>query len=293
MRYKLADAPSRMNNWRGPALMVGQQACFAVETSAIHWFGHSLSVTQLALLRAFGGLLLVACLLPRAGLAVLRTNQLKLQIGRGLVGVGYLVVLVFSLANLPLADASALSYTVALYIPVFGYLILKERFTWEVGVAAIIGFVGALVLIKPSLSFVSVVYLIVLVGTSLNALSYVLNRHLQQLDRSETVMFYTNAISCLAFAPALVQPWPSDAASVAMMLPILVLGPLGMFVGIIAVRIHPNIASLAPYTYTRLIPIGFIAPLLFGEPLTARLIIGSLLIVTACLLASSPSSRTR
>ena len=217
--------------------MVGQQLCFALETSTIHWFGQLLSPMQLSLLRSGGGLLLVVCLLPSVGLKVLRTQQFKLQLVRALRASCYLVVLTVSLTHLPLADASALSYTVALYIPLFGYLILGERVDLRRGAAGVVGFLGALLLINPAMSLPStLVYIAVLLGTSLNAIAYVLNRRLQERDNPVTVLLYVNLICFVAFLPAAAQSWPSDPTSLIMMTPIVVIGSLGMLLGIYAVR---------------------------------------------------------
>src|SRR5215475_13844747 len=108
-------------------LMVGQAILFTVETAMIHHLGSRASAMQLALLRSSAGLLLVGSLAWKIGWSVLKTSQLPLQILRGSVSVIYLWVLMYSFANLPFADAVAISYTQAIYIAVFSILVLNER----------------------------------------------------------------------------------------------------------------------------------------------------------------------
>jgi hypothetical protein len=75
------------------ACMFGQQACFALEMAAVHQLGRTLSLLQIVLLRSVGSLLLVA-LLSRGRLkTALATRRVGLQLLRGVVSAGYVLVL--------------------------------------------------------------------------------------------------------------------------------------------------------------------------------------------------------
>ena len=271
----------------GILLIILQQACFAAETSAIHQIGHSLTLMQLCLIRCTGGLLLVLCMLPSVGSSVLRTAQPKIQVLRAAVSIGYAFVLMYSFTTIPLADATAIGYTQAVYIVLFAGWILGEVVGLQRWLAVLVGLVGAVVLIKPSYTHTTAIYLAILLGTSLNALAVVLTRYLQRLDHPVTVMAWVNALGVLAFSPSIWQTWPALDLHAFWLLPILVIGPLGMYFGIVAVR-YTDVSTLAPYTYTRLVMIGFISPLLFGEALDVYNIIGTVIIVLACVMASAP-----
>jgi drug/metabolite transporter (DMT)-like permease len=98
----------------------------------------------------------------------MKTDQLPLQLLRGFVSALYLWVLIYSFAHMPFADATAISYTQAAYIVLaFSALILNERVTTLRWIATAIGTVGALLIIKPAFLDRNVVYLAVLLGTSL------------------------------------------------------------------------------------------------------------------------------
>jgi drug/metabolite transporter (DMT)-like permease len=161
-------------------LMIGQAILFAIETAMIHHLGSRASAMQLALLRSSAGLLLVGSLAWKTGWSVLKTSQLPLQMLRGFVSVIYLWVLMYSFAHLPFADATAISYTQAAYIAVFSALILNERVAPLKWAATVIGIVGALFIVKPAFPDRNIVYLIALLGTSFNGLSFVLNKYLQR-----------------------------------------------------------------------------------------------------------------
>jgi drug/metabolite transporter (DMT)-like permease len=272
-------------------LMTGQAILFAVETAMIHHIGLRGSAMQLALLRGCGGVMLVGFLAWNTGWSVLKTRQLPLQLLRGFVSVVYLWVLIYSFAHMPFADATAISYTQAAYIAVFSAVILNERVTILGWIATAIGIAGALLIVKPAFDDRNIVYLVLLLGTSLNGLAFVLNKYLQRPggDSELTTMFYVNAIAVVFNLPVLavstlpgseVWPWLSG---------VLIFGPIGMYLGIVAVR-HANASSLGPYTLLRLViaVVGGIA--LFRETPDLVSCLGVAAILSSCLLALAPAA---
>ena len=272
-------------------LMTGQAILFAVETAMIHHIGPRGSAMQLALLRGCGGVILVGFLAWNSGWSVLKTKQLPLQLLRGFVSVLYLWVLIYSFAHMPFADATAISYTQAAYIAVFSALILNERVTILRWIATAIGIAGALLIVKPALGDRNIIYLAVLLGTSLNGLAFVLNKYLQRPggDSELTTMFYVNVIAVLFNLPVLavstvpepeVWPWLSG---------VLIFGPIGMYLGIVAVR-HASASSLGPYTLLRLVIAVIGGIVLFREIPDLVSCLGVAAILSSCLLALAPAA---
>jgi drug/metabolite transporter (DMT)-like permease len=272
-------------------LMIGQAILFAVETAMIHHIGPRGSAMQLALLRGGAGVTLVGVIAWNTGWSVMKTSQLPLQLLRGFVSVLYLWVLMYSFAHMPFADATAIAYTQAAYIAVFSALILNERITTLRWVATAIGTVGALLIVKPAFVDRNIVYLVALLGTSFNGLAFVLNKYLQRPggDSELTTMFYVNAIAVVCNLPVLatttlpepeVWPWLSG---------VLIFGPVGMYVGMVAVR-HASASSLGPYTFLRLIIAVIGGIVLFRELPDLLSWLGVAAILSSCLLAAAPES---
>ena len=272
-------------------LMIGQAILFAVETAMIHHIGSRGSAMQLALLRGGAGVTLVGVIAWNTGWSVIKTSQLPLQLLRGFVSVLYLWVLMYSFAHMPFADATAIAYTQAAYIAVFSTLILNERMTTLRWIATAIGTAGALLIVKPAFLDRNIVYLIALLGTSFNGLAFVLNKYLQRPggDSEVTTMFYVNAIAVLCNLPVLattalpepeVWPWLSG---------VLIFGPVGMYLGLIAVR-NASASSLGPYTLLRLVIAIIGGVVLFREIPDLLSWLGVVAILSSCLLALAPES---
>jgi len=270
-------------------LMIGQAILFAVETAMIHHIGPRGSAMLLALLRGGAGVTLVGIIAWNTGWSVMKTAQLPLQMLRGIVSVLYLWVLIYSFAHMPFADATAIAYTQAAYIAVFSALILNERVTPLRWIATAIGIVGALLIVKPAFLDRNIVYLVALLGTSFNGLAFVLNKYLQRPggDSELTTMFYVNAIAFVCNLPVLamatlpepeIWPWLSS---------VLIFGPVGMYLGLLAVR-NASASSLGPYTLLRLVIAIIGGVVLFREIPDLLSWLGVVAILSSCLLASGP-----
>ena len=281
-----------MNNQRlAIGLMSGQAILFSIETAMIHHIGTRGSAMQLALLRSAAGVVLVGVLGWKTGWSVMKTGQLPMQLLRGLVSVLYLWVLMYSFTHIPFADATAISYTQAAYIAVFSALILNERVTGLRWIASAIGTAGALLIVKPAFGDRNIVYLIALLGTSFNGLAFVLNKYLQRPggDSDLTTMFYVNAIAFVCNLPVLAMTTPPEPEIWPWLSGVLIFGPVGMYLGLIAVR-NASASSLGPYTLLRLVIAIIGGVVLFREIPDLLSWLGVVAILSSCLLALAPES---
>lgn len=273
-------------------LMIAQGVLFAAETIIIHHIGSSGSVMQIALVRGIGGLVLACVLARNIGIGVMRTRQLRPQLLRGGVSLAYLWVMIYSFSHLPFADATAISYTQAAYIAGFSVLIIGEPVTRSRWAAAGIGIVGALLIAQPAFTSWNNVYVIALVGTSLNGLAFVLNRYLQQQDTEATTMFYTNIVLVLGSAPAAAMAGLPMIETVVWLPGLFLFGPIGMYLGIVAVK-HASTSMLGPFTLLRLFVGVLGGVLIFHELPNIFSALGSILILASCMLAARAGTRQR
>jgi drug/metabolite transporter (DMT)-like permease len=273
-------------------LMITQAVLFAIETAMIHHIGPRGSPMLLALLRSGAGLTLVGVIAWDTGWSVMKTTQLPLQLLRGFVSVLYLWVLMYSFAQMPFADATAIAYTQAAYIAVFSALILNERVTTLRWTATAIGTVGALLIVKPAFLDRNIVYLVALLGTSCNGLAFVLNKYLQRPggDSELTTMFYVNAIAVVCNLPFLATITPLEPEVWPWLSGVIIFGPVGMYLGLLAVR-NANASSLGPYTLLRLVIAMIGGVVLFREIPDLLSWLGVVAILSSCVLALGPEAQ--
>src|SRR4051794_29106399 len=159
-------------------LVVIQQFLFAVDTTAIHRLGGSISLIQVGFLRSIGGMVLVLCLAPTLGWRVFYTQHPFLQAARALFTVGYTWVMILGYALMPLSDATAIGYVSGLYVVLLASPLLGEVVGLPRYAAVIAGIVGAVMISRPGMSQLSGIYLLVLAGNMLNAMAVILTKYL-------------------------------------------------------------------------------------------------------------------
>lgn len=127
----------------------------------------------------------------------LRTNHWKTHCSRGLTGLGSLLMFFYCITELPLATAISLNYTWPLFMAMFSTLILKEKLHWPMVLALVVGFVGVIFLLRPTLHNDQwEAALLGLISGFFTAIAYMNVKQLGNLGESEwRVVFYFTVIS--------------------------------------------------------------------------------------------------
>ena len=127
----------------------------------------------------------------------LRTRHWKTHCSRGLTGLGSLLMFFYCITELPLATAISLNYTWPLFMAMFSTLILKERLHWSMAAALVVGFVGVIFLLRPTLHNDQwMTALLGLISGFFAAIAYMNVKQLGNLGESEwRVVFYFTVIS--------------------------------------------------------------------------------------------------
>ncbi|MGE0222632.1 MAG: DMT family transporter [Acetobacteraceae bacterium] len=269
---------------RGIILILLSYLLMTGETVAIHQIGDAATPLQLILMRNLGGAVLVAILARNIGFAVFRTGMLWLQFGRAALTMISLWGIFYGFAALPLADATAITYTRAVFLSLFAAVILRETLGGERLFAIGAGIAGSLIIIGPAFSSWQPDYLIALGGAALNAGAMVATKVMERRDSTLTIMAWLTTLSLIACLPALAAPLP-PVETWPWLLAIAVLGTSGLYIGLMAIR-ATDLTVLAPFDYTRLIMAAAFGMILFGEIPGLQSFIGAAIITVACTAAA-------
>jgi len=270
--------------YRGVILIVIAYVLMTGETVLIHHIGDAASPLQYILMRNIGCIVLVAFMAREVGVVVFRTATLWLQLLRAALTMISLWCLFYGFAVLPLADATAVTYTRAIFLILLAVSVLGERISLRRWLAVGAGIAGAMIVIKPTFMDWRPEYLVALAGAALNAGSMVATKALERQDSTMTIMAWLTALSSLACIPALFQPWPA-AEYWPWMIGISFLGSSGLYVGLLAIR-AADLSVLAPFDYSRLIMAAGFGVVLFGEVPDVSTLIGATVITLACATAT-------
>lgn len=125
------------------------------------------------------------------------TPYLKVHLIRGCAGYLALLLTFYAMAHLPLATAVTLNYTSPMFLALLSVLWLKEHFSSRMAAALALGFVGVLLLLRPTLGGDLWFYgLVGLASGAASGLAYLHVRELGQLGEPEwRVVFYFALLS--------------------------------------------------------------------------------------------------
>ena len=268
---------------------------FSVMGGVAKLLGESYSSVQVSWVRAFLHMVfLAAVLLPRQGLAVLRTRRPGLQLARAAMLTASNICFFFAITFIPLAKASAISLTTPLIVALLAWPLLRERTTPGRAVLVALGFVGVLVVIRPGGDVFHPASLLVVVSATAYAVFQILTRLVSPYDSPETSTLWAPLTGALGLM--LLQPWvwenPRSLGDCALFLACGALGAIGHYFVARALRLAPaNVAS--PFQYLQLLAAVVVGYLMFGYLPDAATWAGAAIIIGAGLTLAWSQTRPK
>jgi drug/metabolite transporter (DMT)-like permease len=255
---------------------------FGIGNAIIKGTGGTLSISQIIFLRGIFGLMFLGAYLPfGGGRSLLKSSNLKLQILRGTIGFFGLFFIFYSFQLLPLAEATAIAFSTALFVTALSMPILKERVGGHRWTAVVIGFLGILIIAQPT--GVSTIYgaSIALIASLFESLVMIYSRKLGKEDHSFTSVFYHTLLTFLIAATIAPFDWVTPTLEQLGFIALLALcGMLGQVAIVKAYSVAPAVV-VAPMIYTLIIWAGLWGFLIWGEIPNQYLFVGAPIVV-AC-----------
>ena len=149
-------------------------------------------LTQVVWARFLGHLVWMSLFFgPFLGLALLRAHRPREMIGRSFVFFASNFVFIAALPHIQLATASAIMFTTPLVVVALSAPLLNERVGPWRSAAVLVGFCGALVIIRPGTDVFQPAALLTLLSAICFAGYQLWTRRLGQHERPETLIVYT------------------------------------------------------------------------------------------------------
>ena len=242
--------------------------------------------------RSLVALLAMLPFIWRAGPGVLRSNHLRIHLGRGIAGGTAMICAFYALTKIPLADFTALSFTTPLFILLLAALILGERVGPRRWGAVAVGFLGVLVMTRPGAGGFDPNALAVLVMALGISIAVVLVKRLPPSESQVTMLTYFCLISMAMSAVPAALVWRAPTATEALLL--VAIGVLGIGSQSLMIRAFRagEASFVAPFEYSRLLFAAALGYFLFAEAPDPWSYLGAAIIVAATLYLARQGSRT-
>jgi len=212
----------------------------------------------------FHMLFVVMVLAPRLKL-YLRSRRPGLQLLRSVLLLACTLLFFSGVGLLPLADASAIMFTSPILLTVLAIPLLGEQVGPRRWAAVIVGFAGALIVVRPGLGVMGTGAALLLGAALCNALYQLATRKLRAADAPLTTLLYTalaGTVLLSAVVPfAWVAPQPAHWPLFALMG---LFGGAGHFTLIKAFQRAPA-AVVAPFSYASLVWATGLGFVVFGD----------------------------
>lgn len=269
-------------NLRGALWMLGSALFFTVMSSLVKILGTRLDSFEVAFFRSLTGMLFILPLLLRLGRRGVHTRRPWLHLLRGAFGSLGMMLGFYAFVHLPLATASALSFSRTLFLVPLAFLFIGEVVGTRRIVATLAGFIGVLIILRPSATmepaaFVAVLSAVVIAG----AVTCV--KILSRDDSPMTLLFTSSLIGLVVTAIPAALNWVMP--TVEEFVGLVVMGAFGIAAQTCFIRAYAigEVSALAPIDYTRLLLATAAGFVLFGTIPDIWVFVGAAVIVASTL----------
>ncbi len=280
---RLASRLSRLGDhpFAGVGFVLAAMVVFSTQDTLSKLLVADYSPFEVAWFRYAINVLVLAPFVLRAGGLRLRSRRPGLHIGRGLAVMGSALAFMGALGRMPIADATAINFvsplaTVALSIPMLGERVGPRR--WA---AVVVGFAGAMIIVRPGGDAFRWAALLPILSAILWALGMVLTRRIEASEPALTTLAWSTLAAVATLSLFLPFVWrPLDGRAIAILAALGVISVLGQYLTILGYMRRPA-SVLAPLAYTQMVWSTISGLLVFGTAPGASTWLGAAIVVVS------------
>lgn len=272
---------------RAIGLMIAAMFLLPCIDAIAKWLSGSISAGQVTWSRFLFQILFMLPLLPRSRGRWI-TPSLWLHAARGTLLVGATLFFFSGLAYLPLADAISIFFVEPLMVTILSAVFLKEAFGWRRLLAIVAGFIGALIIIRPTFSDVGWPAIYPVCAAGCFSFYILLTRKLVAKEDPIRLQFLAGIFGFVVISTMLAAASGQDIAALAIVQPtpaqwgllcgLGLIATTGHLLVVYAFR-HAPVSVLAPFQYVEIIGSTVLGFLIFDDFPDSVTWIGILIIV--------------
>jgi drug/metabolite transporter (DMT)-like permease len=216
---------------------------------------------------------------PYRGLALLRSQQIPLQLLRSSLLCMATLIYITALAFVPLTTAAAISFTAPFIVTAFAPFILGERVSLRRWIAITVGFAGALIVIRPG-EGMNLAALLVFGSAASAAFYQLLSRKLAAGDPADTSITYIAVTGFLLTSLPLPFIWqtPGSVLDWVLFASLGFFGGFGHYFLVRAFEVAPA-PFVSPFNYLQLAGAVLLGWVVFGQLPDMFVWLGSAIII--------------
>lgn len=264
-------------------MMLGASALITLMVVFARLASQTHAIIEVTFFRNLVGALCVTALIamdPR-GFAVLKTTRKKDHVIRTVIGLTGLCLNFWAVKLLPLAEQTALFFAMPLMLTLLAIPLLSEKVDWRRWVGVILGFIGILIIARPSGNLNSFGVFIALAGAFFTALVAISVRRLGTSEPEIRTVFYFFTLSTIIGACFL--PWYWTTPTTETLVYLVGSGLAGTLGQILLTKAYAEAPAgfLSPFNYVAIVYSTFFGWLFWDEWPHEAVFIGSAIVIAA------------
>lgn len=276
-------ATTRAAALRGIALMVLAMFLLALMNAATKMLGQSHHVAQVVFVRNFFVMIPVALLVWHSGGGIASLRPVD-RIGQAMRAGFQLLAATFiatSMILMPIAEAESLFFAAPLFVAVLSMPLLGERVGWRRGLAIAVGFLGVLIMLRPTPELIEPVAFFGVAAAVFIALRDIWTRRLRATDSMSAIMFWSELGVIVGAAPFAAWVWqPMEMEH------LLLAAAGGLLLGtaqlsMVIAYTSAEVATVAPFRYSAIIWSTLAGFAFFGELPDLWVIAGAAVVIAS------------
>ena len=267
---------------RSIALILLSMFCFALVDALAKSVALAYPANEVTFFRMLFGLIpaIAICLRGKPLATRLKQMDVRGQTLRALTLLGASGLFFAGLPYMPLSEAVAIVYSETLLVIVLAPLLLKEALKPRDALAAAIGFIGVLFVVRPDGSHSSWLGPVLLISSAFfGALSIIQIKRIRASDDSGTTVLYFTVVGTIVMGASLFFAWRTPSLDALALMALLgAFATAGQLLMTMAFR-QADAGALAPYNYTSIVWAALFGYVVWGETIGTMSLLGIALIV--------------
>lgn len=273
--------PRPQNSLHGIGWMLLTGLFFVAVTGIVRYLGSTLPAMEMAFIRyGFGALLVIPALLP-----LVRNppefRRLRFFALRGFLHGFGVMLWFYAMARIPIAEVTAIGYVAPIFVAIGAAVFLGEKMQARRIVSIGIGFVGALIILRPGFQEINSGQLAQLAASPIFAASFLMAKKMTGSEDSSVIVAMLTIFCTLVLAPGAIYYWQTPTAHEFFWLFLTaVSATCGHYTLTRAYQAAP-ITVTQPLSFLQLVWAALIGITLFGEAVDPFVILGGGIVVAS------------
>ena len=259
------DALEHSGTRQGVLLIVLGLSIAAMTGAVMKLLSDDLTAYQITWFRFFGfALVLLPIVMVRLGRSAMQPARPLMQILRGITMASATVAFVVGARTIEYADAIAILYAYPFLLTLLATIFLGERVRWLGWLGVLGGFLGVLLVMRPSFTSFNVGSLYVFICAVIVSVQMALNRKLGVIAHPLVTSLWGAIVATAVLTLFLPFHWqPVTTDHIPLLFLLVVSGTLNQTLIVFAFAKAPA-STLAPFTYSEIVAAVIIGFLVFG-----------------------------